>query len=73
MTVQVPAANAVEIIADADTWCVLLTEAGETTRHLFELELFAVSFATGQRFRLGISTRPIKSEALTCSPETRVV
>ena len=68
MTVQVPAANAVEIIADADAWCVLLSEAGETTRHLFELESFA-----GQRFRLGISTRPIKSEALTCSPETRVV
>ena len=37
MAVQMPAANAVEIITDAGTWCVLLTDAGETTRHSFEL------------------------------------
>ena len=58
MDTPIQSIKSVHIVAEPSGWCVLLTESGETTRHSFELESFAVSFATGQRIRLGLTTLP---------------
>ncbi len=55
--------KAVHIVVEAGGWCVLVTEGGETTRHSFELESFALAFATGQRIRLGLTVTPYVSDA----------
>ena len=63
MDFSIHSIKTVHIVAEAGGWCVLVTEAGETTRHSFELESFAVAFATGQRIRLGLAVPPYVSDA----------
>lgn len=46
--------NAVRVEHIDGEWAVQVMEKGEVTQHRFELRSFAVSFATGQRMRLGV-------------------
>jgi hypothetical protein len=44
----------VEVLENGGEWYVRVIEHGNETINTFELELFAVAFAEGQRVRLGL-------------------
>ncbi len=44
----------VQLFDENDKWVVLIVEDGEETRHSFDIEQHAHSFADGQRIRLGL-------------------
>ena len=47
---------AVEVVEACGEWFVRVVEDGKATTTSFELEAFALTFAEGQRIRLGLKT-----------------
>ena len=47
---------AVEVVEACGEWFVRVVEDGKATTTSFELEAFALTFAEGQRIRLGLET-----------------
>ena len=47
---------AVEVVEACGEWFVRVVEGGTATTTSFELEAFALTFAEGQRIRLGLET-----------------
>jgi hypothetical protein len=47
---------AVEVVEACGEWFVRVVEDGNATTTSFELEVFALTFAEGQRIRLGLKT-----------------
>lgn len=47
---------AVEVVEACGEWFVRVVEDGKATTTSFELETFALTFAEGQRIRLGLET-----------------
>ena len=48
--------SAVEVVEACGEWFVRVVEDGKATTTSFELEAFALTFAEGQRIRLGLNT-----------------
>ena len=48
--------SAVEVVEACGEWFVRVVEDGKATTTSFELEAFALTFAEGQRIRLGLKT-----------------
>ena len=47
---------AVEVVEACGEWFVRVVEDGKATTKSFEIEAFALTFAEGQRIRLGLKT-----------------